>query len=189
MVGAPNLKLQTQATRSIHAFCTGLLSFDEEDEESTKVSGKEIMTTYASQTLTALVDILQKSIQERHEPLQVQALSLIGTISDVIQEDFQQYFGTFVPIMVNLLTSVAADSMEAKKLRARAIQTLGSIIRSVADSEDKEPFKAPVIEITSHLATTIQGRLADDDPQDEAIKETLAQCAGFLGTEFTQFMP
>ena len=62
MVGAPNLKLQTQATRSIHAFCTGLLSFDEEDEESTKVSGKEIMSTYASQTLTALVDILQKSI-------------------------------------------------------------------------------------------------------------------------------
>lgn len=73
---------------------------------------------------------------------------MIGTISDVIQEDFQQYFGTFVPIMVNLLTSVAADSMEAKKLRARAIQTLGSIIRSVADNEDKEPFKAPVIEIT-----------------------------------------
>ena len=79
--------------------------------------------------------------------------------------------------------------MEAKKLRAKAIQTIGSIITSVADNEDKEPFKANVLDITNHLASTLQNRLSDDDPQDEAIKDTLAQCAGFLGQEFTQFMP
>jgi len=42
--------------------------------------------------------------------------------------------------------------MEAKKLRARAIQTIGLIITSVSDNEDKEPFKANVLEITQHLA-------------------------------------
>ena len=189
MVEEPTLKMQTQATRSVHAFCSGLLSFDEEDEEEAKVNGKDIMGQYASTTLNALVEILQKSIRENHEPLQAVTLGLIGTISDVIQEDFQQYFSTFIPIMVNLLTSTPADSMEAKKLRAKAITTIGSIITSISDSEDKEPFKANVLEITQHLATTIQGRLSDDDPQDEAIKDTLAQCAGFLGTDFTQFMP
>jgi len=189
MIEEPTLKMQTQATRSVLAFCAGLLSFDEDDEEETKVSGKEIMSQYASNMLTALVTILQKSISESHEPLQMQALSLIGTISDVIQEDFKQYFATFIPIMVNLLTTVSANSMEAKNLRAKAISTIGSIVTSVSSSEDKEPFKANVLEITQHLATTLQSRLSDDDPQDEAIKDALAQCAGFLGTDFTQFMP
>ena len=147
------------------------------------------MSQYATAMLESLVNILNKSISESHEPLQTATLSLIGTVSDVIQEDFSQYFSTFIPIMVNLLTTVQATSQEAKTLRAKAIQTIGSIITSVADSEDKTPFKANVLEISQHLATTLQSRLADDDPQDEAIKETLAQCAGFLGTEFTQFMP
>ena len=79
--------------------------------------------------------------------------------------------------------------MDAKKLRAKAINTIGSIITSVSENEDKEPFKANVLEITQHLATLLQSRLSDDDPQDESIKDTLAQCAGFLGTEFVQFMP
>jgi len=132
---------------------------------------------------------LNKSIQQNHEPLQVSTLSLIGTIADVIQADFQQYFATFIPMLVSLLTTVPANSMEAKKLRAKAITTIGSIITSVSDSEDKSPFMANVLEITQHLSQTLQGRLSDDDPQDEAIKDTLAQCAGFLGPDFTQFMP
>lgn len=45
--------------------------------------------------------------------------------------------------------------MDAKKLRAKAIQTIGSIITSVSENEDKEPFKANVVEITQHLATTL----------------------------------
>lgn len=57
--------------------------------------------------------------------------------------------------MVNLLTTVSASSMESKNLRAKAIQTIGSIITSVSDSEDKTPFKANVLEITQHLATTL----------------------------------
>jgi hypothetical protein len=31
--------------------------------------------------------------------------------------------------------------------------------------------------------------LPNDDPQDEAVKNTLTQCAGFLQKEFAQFMP
>ena len=58
MVEEPTLKMQTQATRSVHAFSSGLLSFDEEDEEEAKVNGKDIMSQYASTTLNALVEIL-----------------------------------------------------------------------------------------------------------------------------------
>ena len=61
--------MQTQATRSVLAFCQGLQNFDEEDEEAINVNGKDIMGNYTSQTLEALVTILQRSISENHEPL------------------------------------------------------------------------------------------------------------------------
>ena len=38
-------------------------------KEESKVDGKEIMTIYASQLLTSLVEILNKSISQNHEPL------------------------------------------------------------------------------------------------------------------------
>ena len=147
------------------------------------------MATYAAQLLESLDNILAKSITENHEPLQIASLSLIGTVADVIKEDFQPFFNTFIQKLVSLLQTVAGETMEAKKLRARAIQTIGSIITSISDNEDKEPFRAHVLEITQHLSQTLQSRLPDDDPQDEMIKDTLAQCAGFLGQDFNQFMP
>ena len=110
MTQEPSLKMQTQATRSVLAFCQGLQNFDEEDEEAINVNGKDIMGNYTSQTLEALVTILQRSISENHEPLQIQTLSLIGTIADVIQDDFKQYFGTYIPVLVNLLTTVSGDT-------------------------------------------------------------------------------
>lgn len=51
------------------SFCQGLQNFDEEDEEAINVNGKEIMQNYTTQTLEALVGILQRSISENHEPL------------------------------------------------------------------------------------------------------------------------
>ncbi len=71
MVEEPTLKMQTQATRAVLSFCEGLTSFDEEDAEDSKVSGQDIRKQYASQTLQSLVDILNKSINQNHEPLQV----------------------------------------------------------------------------------------------------------------------
>ena len=84
MVEEPSLKMQTQATRSVLSFCKGLLSVDENDEEETKVSGKDIMLQYSSNILQALQTILQRGITENHEPLQRVTLELIGTIADVI---------------------------------------------------------------------------------------------------------
>ena len=69
------------------------------------------------------------------------------------------------------------------------IMTLGSIIRAVTNCEDNDPYKATVVEISMHITTILVGKLSEDDPRDEAIKETLTECAGFLGAEFGQFMP
>ena len=69
MVSESNLKMQTQATRSVLAFCKGLQTFADDDEELTKVSGAEIMQIYSAKTLEALVSLLEKSISQNHEGL------------------------------------------------------------------------------------------------------------------------
>lgn len=79
--------------------------------------------------------------------------------------------------------------MEDKKLRAKTIDCMGSIIIAVSDCDNKEVFKDSVIQVTAFLAQTLQKGMANDDPQDEAVKNTLTQCAGFLQKEFAQFMP
>lgn len=66
------------------------------------------MQIYAPKILEALVQLLTKSITENHQGLQNEILSLIGTIADVIEQEFAQYFGSFIPILVSNLTS--ADS-------------------------------------------------------------------------------
>ena len=66
---------------------------------------------------------------------------------------------------------------------------MGQIIGAVASGEDTETFKQAITEITQKLASMIQSKLAEDDPRDEAIKETLTQCAAFLGDGFQEFMP
>lgn len=54
--------------------------------------------------------------------------------------------------------------MNDLKLRAKAIDTIGSIIIAVSDCEDKEPYTAGVREITQQLAVALSQGLKDDDP-------------------------
>ena len=81
------------------------------------------------------------------------------------------------------------NTVTDNQLLAKMIMALGSIIRAVTNCKDTEPFKPTVIEITTHIANLLASKLPEDDPRDEAIKETLTECAGFLGVEFAQFMP
>ena len=79
--------------------------------------------------------------------------------------------------------------MPEKQLRSKAIDTVGSIIIAVTDSDERDSFKLSVISVAEYLSKLIQSGLSDDDPQDASAKDTLTQCAGFLKVEFAQFMP
>lgn len=93
-----------------------------------------------------------------------------------------------MPMMKEILTNVGNVTMSDKKLRAGAIDTIGSIIIAVSDCDDKEQFAPGVHDITQLLAGALQQGLSDDDPQDEAIKNTLTQSAGFLQKDFAPYM-
>lgn len=69
-----------------------------------------------------------------------------------------------MPMMKEILINVGNESMSDKKLRAKAIDTIGSIIIAVSDCDDKDPYNAGVHEITQVLANFLQQGLKDDDP-------------------------
>lgn len=159
-------------------FAKGFLDEDEDSEQKSST----IMVGYSKDLLMSLAALLKKGIQNNYEPLQSESIQLLATIATVIQSDFGTYYNDFMPLMTEILMNVKGDNIEQKKLRAKAIETMGSMIDAVV--EENEKFKGSVVEITKHLSTMLQGGLTDDDPQDIAIKETLIIAAGFLQEEF-----
>ena len=147
------------------------------------------MSNYTKPLLQALVGLLKKGIQSKHEPLQTEVLNVLHSVCSVILSDFGVYYNDFMPLMTEILQNVGSETMEDKKLRAKTIDTMGSIIIAVSDCDNKDVFKGSVIEVTSYLAQMLHNGMSNDDPQDEAVKNTLTQCAGFLQKDFAQFMP
>jgi hypothetical protein len=116
-------------------------------------------------------------------------LNVLSAICSVILDDFSAYYNQFMPMMTEILQNVGSDTLEGKKLRAKTLDTIGSIIIAVSDCEDKAPFQASITEITGFCCQMLQTGFSDDDPQSEAVKDALTQSAGFLGADFAQFMP
>lgn len=114
---------------------------------------------------------------------------MLSSIAQVILAEFGVYYNDFMPLMLEILEKVGQASMAEKSLRAKTIDTIGSIIIAVTDAEDRDQFKDSVMNVADYLTKLIQSGLKDDDPQDASAKDTLTQCAGFLKMEFAQFMP
>ena len=131
------------------------------------------MSNYTKPLLQALVGLLKKGIQSKHEPLQTEVLNVLHSVCSVILSDFGVYYNDFMPLMTEILQNVGSETMEDKKLRAKTIDTMGSIIIAVSDCDNKDVFKGSVIEVTSYLAQMLHSGMSNDDPQDEAVKNTL----------------
>jgi hypothetical protein len=127
MANEPLLKMQAQATSAMLAMCSGLAHDDGDDDDDGKnVNGQEIMQQYAGDTLQALTGLLEKGISEKYELLQTYSLSLIGTIAEVIREEFAPFFDVFIKAFATIINSPDNEStQEGRKLSAKAIDTMG----------------------------------------------------------------
>ena len=76
-------------------------------------------------------------------------------------------------MLSEILKVVGFSSVNEKKLRAKTIDTIGSMLIAISDCEDKRQFTDGVCQITEYLAQLLSVGFNDDDPQDEAIKNTL----------------
>lgn len=64
-----------------------------------------------------------------------------------------------MPLMQEILQNVGMTTMAEKSLRAKAIDTIGSMIIAITDCEEKDTFKASVLQIAEYLAKLIQSGL------------------------------
>ena len=131
---------------------------------------------------------MKEGLATKYEPLQTESLNVLDSLCQVMLTDFGAYFKDFMPMMIEILQNVGTTNISEKKLRDKTIDTIGSIIIAVSDCEEKINFQQGVCEITEFLAKALQSGFSDDDPQDEACKNTLTQCAGFLQKDFARYM-
>jgi hypothetical protein len=88
--------------------------------------------------------------------------------------------------MMQILLNVGTTNQQQMNLRARTIDTMGFMIEAVA--EEKATFLPNVLEITNYLVNLLtSGQLNSEDPQNQAIKETLSKIGYFMKEDFHPF--
>ena len=68
-------------------------------------------------------------------------LNVLHSVCSVVLSGFGIYFNDFMPMMKEILLNIGSSTMQDKKLRAKTIETIGSIIIAVSDCDDKTPFE------------------------------------------------
>lgn len=181
-----SLKVKTQAFSCLEHFMQGLIREDELEIETTKKSA-DIVADYNESLFKALIDNLKQSVDAGYEPLQEQVLNLLNVSASLIETQFAAYFDGFMPLMVKILTGVAAETPAQRNLRARCIESMGTMIAAVAE---EQRFKPTVQEVTEKLFSMLtSGNFDASDPQELAIKDTIAKIAFYLGEDFHHVAP
>lgn len=166
-------KMLTQVVSVVLNFVQGLA--EDGAGEKHEENHSDLIKPFAKDLLLALAHVMKVGCSNGYEALTMESLNLLHSMCQVLLEDFAPFFSDFMPMMMEILQTV-----QDKKFRAKAIDTIGAIIIAVADCKDKTPFAASVKQITETLAQALHAGFSDDDPQDEAVKATLTECAGFL---------
>lgn len=179
------MKVRTQAIACLCDFTKGLIQEDDTELTDAKKSG-EIMQAYSDDLFKSLIDNLTLSVDAGYEPLQEQVMGLLNVSASLLEEHFAKYFNSFLPLMVKILNNVEGTTVQQKNLRARTIESMGSLIVSVSDQKE---FTESVKDVTAQLFALLGQPFDQDDPQEQAIKETIAKISYFLKEDFHHVAP
>lgn len=88
---------------------------------------------------------------------------------------------------MEILQKVEGKTPETMQLRARSIESMGILIASIADQNQ---FVDSVKQVTETLFTLlVNTQFTEDDPQQLALKDTLAKIAYYLKVDFQVIAP
>lgn len=137
------IKLKTCALNCLYQFIAGLIEEDKNEIEETKKSS-EIINIYTDDLFKTLISNLNALISSNDQnELSMHMLdanmNVLNTAIDLIEEDFAKYFNEFMPLMVQILSVVKAETPEQKKIRARVIESMGVMIQSVSENKEFLP--------------------------------------------------
>lgn len=125
------------------------------------------------------------AIEKQYAPLQEETLTLLNTLAELLQEDFAQYYNTFMPGMKQML-SIPCTTAEQQNLRTNLITTIGCIIESVKDKPECHGDAHQIAAVLVGILSTAQ--IEEFEEQEVAIKGTLVQLAACLKHEFKQYL-
>lgn len=144
------------------------------------------MMAYFDPLFKSLVENLTKAVDEKYEPMQEQVMNLLNASATLIEEKFADYFNEFMPLMEKIIDNVESKTPDQMRLRARTIESMGVMIASVADNKS---FLSTVQRVTEKLFAGVNQEFSQEDPQQLAIKNTLAQTAYYLKEDFHVIAP
>ena len=125
------------AVSTVVCFAQGLSS-EEADDDEDDTDAAAILKGYSEQLFQALFGLLQKAVQENYEPLQEEVMNLISISASLIEEEFSKFYNQYMPLMLEILSSVGMVTAQQKNLRAKTIEALGFMIEAV--QEQKSTF-------------------------------------------------
>ena len=109
--------------------------------------------------------------------MQDAVLNLLNASAYLIEDHFANYFNDFMPLLREILEKVEGSTPEQMQLRARTIESMGVLIVSITE---KREFLGTVQDVTAALFALLDKEFAEDDPQELAVKDTLAKVAFYL---------
>ncbi|KAJ2741550.1 importin subunit beta-3 [Coemansia sp. BCRC 34301] len=144
-------------------------------EEATRI----VLEPYLDTLLERLLSMLNSP--KRY--VQEQAITTIATIADNAQARFGKYYGTIMPMLLNVLAQ--ATDAEHRLLRGKTMECATFIALAVG----KDVFAPDIPRFVELLTATQQAVTDPDDPQASYLQASWARLCKLMGADFAPLLP
>ncbi|KAJ2648904.1 importin subunit beta-3 [Coemansia sp. RSA 1250] len=144
-------------------------------EEATK----QVLEPYLDTMFERLLSMLNGS----RRYVQEQAITTIATIADNAQAKFNKYYGTIMPMLLNVLAQ--ATDREHRLLRGKAMECATFIALAVG----RDVFAPDIPRVIELLTQTQQAVTEADDPQASYLQASWARLCRLMGADFAPLLP
>ncbi|CAG9464330.1 unnamed protein product [Pedinophyceae sp. YPF-701] len=172
MSDASSPRVQAHATAA-------LVNFSEQSEQ-------EVIGPYLDTLISKLIELLQQSGQRL---VQEGALTALASVADAAQAHFVKYYDHVMPLLSNVLVSVA--NKEQRMLRAKALECASLVGMAVGKEKFGRDANA-IIDVMKRLqegGTNPTGAADDDDdPIASYMQQAWTRICKCLGADFIPYM-
>ncbi|KAI8056197.1 importin beta-3 subunit [Syncephalis plumigaleata] len=148
------------------------------DDADHLAADKEILEPYMDAILEKLMAILNTNKMYMQE----QAITTIATIADSAQDRFVKFYGTIMPILMNIL--VQAATREYRTLRGKALECATLIALAVG----KKVFAAHAQALINLMIQMQETIMDSDDPLSYYLLQSWARICKVLGPDFAPYL-
>jgi HEAT repeat protein len=138
-----------------------------------------IMEPYLHELLQRLYQLLS-----HHRKIVLeQAITAVASVADSAEENFAQYYETFMPKMKEVLQH--ANTKETRMMRGKAMECISLIGLAVG----KEKFAPDAVQVMELLMEAQQAEMEPDDPQISYMLQAWTRICKCLGPDFVPYLP